>query len=348
MVVPPNRGEALEEDRNSPIAVLGAGSWGTALALALAAGERSVTLWARDPAHVEAMSKQRGNERYLPDIPLPRNISVTSNLSVAVAASTDVLVAVPSHAFRGMLVRLSGVLRGPTRLAWATKGFDPGTGKLLHDVVAEELPGVRARAVLSGPTFAAEIARGLPAAITVAADTVAHAQAWSRALSGERLRVYRSDDLTGVAVGGAVKNALAIAAGVSDALGFGANARAALISRGVHEMSRLGIALGGKRETLIGLAGLGDLVLTCTDNQSRNRRFGLAIGAGQSAKEAATSIGQVVEGISSAREVVRLARTCGIEMPICEQVLRVLDGELTAHSAVSNLFARQVGLESEL
>jgi len=236
----------------------------------------------------------------------------------------------------------------PLELCWATKGFEPGTGRLLHEVAADVLPELRARAVLSGPTFAAELARGLPAAITVAADATDPAARWVGHLAGPTLRVYTSDDLPGVGVGGAVKNVLAIAAGISDAIGFGANARAALISRGLHEMSRLGTALGGRRETLMGLAGLGDLVLTCTDDQSRNRRFGLALGAGRSARAAAHEIGQVVEGAVAAREVVRRAREQGLEMPLCEHVLAVLDGELTPREAVFRLYARRLGEESRL
>lgn len=336
-----SRGAAREDS----IAVLGAGSWGTALAIVLAEGERRVTLWGRDPERIASLRARRRNERYLPDAELPPALVLTEHLSEALERCSDVLVAVPSHAFRGLVVAVGRSLPPGAGLAWATKGFEPGTGRLLHEVAAELLPPGVSRAALSGPTFAAEVAARLPAAITVAADEPAHAARLGRALGRDRLRVYTCDDLVGVAVGGAVKNVMAIAAGISDALHFGANARAALVSRGLHEMSRLGTALGGRRETLMGLAGLGDLVLTCTDDQSRNRRLGLAVGRGAGVAEAQASIGQVVEGISAAREVVRLALAHEVEMPICEQVHAVLGGRVTPEEAVSNLFAREVGAE---
>ena len=334
--------------REGPVAVLGAGAWGTALAVVLARGGRRVVLWGRDPAHVRTLRESRRNDRYLPGVELPRGLGLAERLADAVRDCGDVLVVVPSHGFRALLGALAPFLPRGAGFAWATKGFDPGTGMLLHEVAAVVLPAGTARAVLSGPTFAAEVAAGLPAAITVAADDPRLAARFSQALSNERLRVYTSDDLVGVAIGGAVKNVMAIAAGISDALGFGANARAALISRGLHEITRLGLALGGRRETLMGLAGLGDLVLTCTDDQSRNRRFGLEIGRGRTIAQALASIGQVVEGISTAKEVVRLAHAHGVEMPICEQVHEVLEGRSTPTVAVSNLFARDIGSEFRL
>ncbi|MGK0169742.1 MAG: glycerol-3-phosphate dehydrogenase (NAD(P)+) [Gammaproteobacteria bacterium] len=330
----------------APMAVLGAGSWGTALAIALARSGREVRLWAHDAAHVQAMRAARCNARYLPDAPWPASLQVVERIDSAVAGCDDVLVVVPSHAFRDVLGSLAEVLPKGCDCAWATKGFDPGSGKLLHEVALQLLPVGTCVAAVSGPSFASEVAAGLPTAITVAAPDAEQAQRLRHALHGERLRAYSNDDLVGVGVGGAVKNALAIAAGIADALHFGANARAALISRGLHETSRLCVALGGQRETMMGLAGLGDLVLTCTDDQSRNRRFGLALGAGVSSADAVAEIGQVVEGIAAAREATRLARRLNIEMPICEQVLDVLEGRVTPLGAVSNLFARDARTES--
>ncbi len=323
----------------NPIAVLGAGSWGTALAITLGR-HQPVLLWSHSAQEVAALQNDRENRHYLPGIPFPVGLQITADLQHALESSDEVLVVVPSHAFAAVLEQVAAIAPGLTSLAWATKGFDPGTGRLLSEVATHYMPRA-SRAVLSGPTFAAEVARGLPTAITVASDAAEHAERLATRLRSEHFRPYTSDDLVGVQVGGAAKNVMAIAAGISDGLGFGANARAALITRGLSEITRLGLALGGQQETFMGLAGLGDLVLTCTDNQSRNRRMGLALAAGQSIVQAKEQIGQEVEGINTAQEVRNKALALGIEMPITEQTHRVLFEGLAPHEAVHNLLARQ-------
>ncbi|HHQ43161.1 MAG TPA: NAD(P)-dependent glycerol-3-phosphate dehydrogenase [Chromatiales bacterium] len=330
-------GEALVP---RPFAVLGAGAWGTALAVQLARRGRTVRLWSRDPAHAAEMARVRRNERHLPGVALPEGLEPTSDEAQALAGGAVALVAVPSAAFREVLRRFAPGLRAPARVAWATKGLEPGTGRLLHEVLAEEIPGARAAAV-SGPTFAREVAAGLPTALTVASPDAGFAREVAGALHGGTLRAYTSGDLVGVELGGAVKNVLAIAAGIADGLGLGANTRAALITRGLAEMTRLGRALGGRPETFMGLAGLGDLVLTCTDDQSRNRRLGLALGRGLPPPAALAEVGAVVEGAHTAAEVVGLAARHAVEMPICEQVSRVLAGERTPTEAAEALLARE-------
>ena len=332
--------------RRAPIAVLGAGSWGTALAIQLARNGNPTRLWGHDPGEITPLATDRVNRRYLPDAPLPPGLEATADLAAATDGVRDVLVVVPSHAFAETLVRLADLLPANARLAWATKGLEPDSGRLLSELAAERLPGITALAVLSGPTFAREVAAGLPTAITVAANRKAFADALSRRLHAESFRTYTSRDLVGVQLGGAVKNVLAIAAGIADGLGFGANARAALITRGLAEMLRLGRALGARRDTFMGLAGLGDLVLTCTDDQSRNRRFGLALGRGTSTERALAEIGQVVEGRGTAREVRRLAQRNGVEMPIVEQAYRVLWDGRPPRDAVHALLARTPKAES--
>lgn len=323
------------------VGVLGAGSWGTALAMLLASSGKPVTLWARNPLQVAAMQRDRVNARYLPDQSFPDSLSITSDLAAVVSDTRDVLVAVPSHAFRSTLVAIKGALTDRHRLAWATKGFEHGSGKLLHEVVKEELGDALATAVISGPTFAREAALGLPTAVTVASTDSEYASQLAARLHTETFRAYTSSDVVGVEIGGSVKNVLAIAAGIADGLGFGANTRAALITRGLAEMMRLGVSFEAHAETFMGLAGLGDLVLTCTDNQSRNRRLGLALGKGQSLEEALASIDQVVEGVQTAREVHQLAMQHNVDMPITEQVCLVVNGEQTPRDAVHALLARQ-------
>ncbi len=325
----------------SAVAVLGAGSWGTALAVLLARNGTPVMLWARDPARVAAMQTQRRNERYLPDILFPDGITVTAELPKALAQADDILLAVPSHSFRTTLRAIAPLLKPTARLAWASKGLEEGSRKLLHEVCGEELGDTVSPAVISGPTFAREVAAGLPTAVTVASRDGAIAAFFAHRLHGATFRAYTSDDVTGVELGGAVKNVLAIATGIADGIGFGANTRAALITRGLAEMMRLGAVIGGRPETFMGLAGLGDLVLTCTDNQSRNRRFGLALGGGVAPEQALQTIGQVVEGIKTAAEVRELARSHGVEMPITEQVYRVLYERLAPSAAVDALLARE-------
>ena len=325
---------------SSTIAVLGAGSWGTALAILLARNGRDTVLWGHTPEHVRELSEHRENRRFLPGHPFPPALRVGADLAEVADACRDHLVAVPSHGFRGLVHQLVPLLQPGSRIAWATKGLEPGTGKLLHQVVYEELGDLPA-AVLSGPTFAKEVAAGLPTAITVASHSPHYAAELAGALRNDSFRPYTARDLVGVQVGGAVKNVLAIAAGISDGLGFGANARAALITRGLAEIMRLGLSLGGKSETFMGLAGLGDLVLTCTDDLSRNRRCGLLLGQGVALDAALERIGQAVEGVTTVSEVVRLSQARQVEMPITDQVYGVLFQGHDPRAAVRELLRRQ-------
>lgn len=330
---------ATPNDTN--IAVLGAGSWGTALALLLARNGARVRLWGRDTEHLEELRRQRVNQRYLPDMPFPAMLEPSPVLEEALAPAHEVLIAVPSAGFRHTLRLALPQLHRGAGLAWATKGLEPGRAYLLHEVAQEECGSACPQAVISGPTFASEVAARLPTAVTVAASSEDYARRWAALLHNERFRAYTSTDIPGVEVGGAVKNVLAIAAGIADGLGFGANTRAALITRGLAEMTRLGVALGGRRETFVGLAGLGDLVLTCTDDQSRNRRLGLALGRGDTVKEALQAIDQVVEGVQTARELMNVAQGLGIEIPIAEQVYQVLHRERQPADAVNALLSRE-------
>jgi glycerol-3-phosphate dehydrogenase (NAD(P)+) len=330
------------------IAVIGAGSWGTALAIQLArAGQRPV-LWGREEDEPEKLAAERMNQRYLPGIRFPDGLAIEPSLDAAVTSRRDVLLVIPSHAFRGVLEQIRQFLDESSRLAWATKGFEQTTGKLPHQVAREVLGGSMPLAVLSGPTFATEVGKGLPTAMTVASTDPAFADELATRISDESFRAYTSDDLIGVEVGGAVKNVLAIGAGLSDGLGFGANTRIALISRGLVEMTRLGIALGANAQTFMGLSGMGDLVLTCTDDQSRNRRMGLGLASGRSTEEVARDIGQVVEGVYAARAVHQVARREEVEMPICEQVYRILYAGETPEEAVRTLMRRSLKAEAEL
>ncbi len=325
--------------------MLGAGSWGTALAVQFARAGRPVKLWGRDAAQLERMARERENTRYLPGIRLPDNLEIESDLAAALAGARDILLAVPSGALRETLTRIRPLMQDGERVAWATKGFELETGRLPHEVVREVLGEDHALAVLSGPTFAREVAEGLPTALTIASNDEQFAADLARALSGRAFRAYTSSDIVGVEVGGAVKNVLAIGAGLSDGLGFGANARIALINRGLAEMIRLGVALGARQDTLVGLAGMGDLVLTCTDDQSRNRRFGLAVAAGRPFDAAQADIGQVVEGVRAAKAVHQVAGRLGVEMPICEQVYRILYEGVSPRDAVSRLMSRELKAE---
>lgn len=327
------------------IAVLGAGSWGTALALRLAANGHGVRLWDYSAAHIAQLAQERENRRYLPGIALPDKIKPCATQAEALVGADILLLVVPSHAFAQVLEQVRHLLGPDTLVSWATKGFQPATGQLLSQVASQFL-GERPLAAISGPTFATEVAKGLPTAITLASLDAQQAATLARALHGESFRVYTSSDLIGVQVGGAVKNVMAIAAGIADGLGFGANTRAALITRGLAEIGRLATAMGGQTETLMGLAGLGDLVLTCTDNQSRNRRMGLALAAGKSQQQARDEIGQEVEGVGTALEVQGLARRMGVEMPISEQVYQVLHQGLSPQQAVENLLGRKPKAEA--
>ena len=333
-------------DSSVPIAVLGAGSWGTALAIQFARTSRPTILWGRDAAQIAAMHRDRCNARYLPDATFPAALSLESNLIAAVAAAGDVIVAVPSHSLRGVLQAIGTLQRPNLRLAWATKGFELATGLLPHQVVEQVLGRTVPGAVISGPTFAREVGAGLPTAMTIASSDAAFARDLAESISSNSFRAYTSSDLTGVEIGGAVKNVMAIGAGISDGLGFGANTRIALITRGLVEMTRLGVALGAHKETFMGLAGLGDLVLTCTDNQSRNRRFGLALASGASIDEAQHSIGQVIEGVLAARAVRDVAARANVEMPICEMLYRVIHEGLAPQDAVKELMSRALKPEA--
>lgn len=321
------------------ISVLGAGSYGSALAISLARNGHPTLLWGHDPAHVAVLEQDRCNKAFLPDVPFPADLQLTADLQAAVQAAPVLLLVVPSHVFGQVLARVKPFLRPDTRIAWATKGLEPDSGRLLQDVAREVLGDEMPLAAISGPTFAKELAAGLPTAISVASTHDDFADDLSRLLHcGRSFRVYTSPDFVGLQLGGAVKNVIAIGAGLSDGLGFGANARTALITRGLVEMQRLGAALGADAKTFMGMAGLGDLVLTCTDNQSRNRRFGLALGAGKDVDTAMTEIGQVVEGYRNTKEVHLLATRYGVEMPICEQIFKVLyEGKNPKEAAIALL-----------
>lgn len=335
----------------SCIAVLGAGSWGTALAIQLARNGNDVKLWARDAGAVADMAGARENRRYLADCAFPATLVPEPDMAVAVAAADDVLVVVPSHALRETLIALNPLLVDHQRVIWATKGLEPESALLAHQVAAETLDPVngepRIIAALSGPSFAKEVGQGMPTAVTVASQNDAFAQAMAGAFHDGVFRVYTTNDIVGVGVGGAVKNVLAIAVGISDGLGYGANARALLITRGLSEMMRLGEKLGGERETFTGMAGLGDLLLTCTDDQSRNRRMGLALAAGADVESAQREIQQVVEGVRVAREVNRIADQMRVEMPIARQAYRVLHEGVAPREAVRRLTDRPFRAEKD-
>jgi glycerol-3-phosphate dehydrogenase (NAD(P)+) len=326
--------------------VIGAGSWGTALAILLAREGHPTLLWGRDAAQVAAMQDSRCNQRYLPAAAFPASLNVTTDLKLALTEARDALIAVPSHAFRATLRNIQPYLSADTRIAWATKGFELASGKLPHQVVREVL-GRRPGAVLSGPTFAQEVGAGLPTAMTVASEDDLFAKELALSLSGPNFRAYTQSDILGVEVGGAVKNVIAIGSGIADGMGFGANTRVALITRGLAEMMRLGVKLGAQRETFMGLAGLGDLVLTCTDDQSRNRRFGMALGRGESADQAHRAIHQVVEGAPAAQAVCDVARGVGVEMPICSEIYQIMYESKPVRAAVQALMGREVRSESE-
>jgi glycerol-3-phosphate dehydrogenase (NAD(P)+) len=329
------------------IAVFGAGSWGTALAMQLARMGHAVTLWARDAKAAEAMERERLNRRYLPDSPFPEGLHVTADFEAACRDAERLLVATPSHAFAETIDRLAPHVTAETGLAWASKGFEPGTGRLLHEVARERFSADIPLALITGPSFAREVAKALPTAVTVAATDPEFGQAWAALLHGNNFRAYYTADLVGAELGGATKNVLAVACGIADGMGLGHNTRAALITRGLAEMRRLGRALGADDHTLMGLAGIGDLVLTCTGDQSRNRRLGLALGQGRSVEEAVAEIGQVVEGIKTAEEVMRLAERAGVELPIAEQVHGILFRGWSARKGVQVLMERELKPETE-
>ena len=323
------------------IAVLGAGSWGTALAALLARHGHPTVLWGRDAAMIGAIDQRHENPRYLPGIELPQALRATTDPAAALSGCDLELVVVPSHAFAETLQLLAPLRPPHAGVAWATKGFEPGSGRFLHEVAGELLGDEVPLAVVTGPSFAKEVAQGLPTALTVHSDAASFSRQVADALHGPAFRAYTGDDIRGAELGGAMKNVLAVATGVSDGMGLGLNARAGLITRGLNEMLRVNQALGGRPETLMGLAGLGDLVLTCTGDLSRNRRLGLALGRGQSIEEAVRAIGQVVESIQTADEVMRLAQRHDIDLPIAENVRDVLHGGITPAEGLQRLMARE-------
>jgi glycerol-3-phosphate dehydrogenase (NAD(P)+) len=324
---------------NATVAVLGAGSWGTALAIQLARNGLQINLWGHRAKHIEGLITARENIPYLPGIALSENIRPDASLDSCLRNAEVVLIAIPSKAFRSLLQSLKSGLDQGVSVYWASKGFEIESGKLLHEVFCEEMPGHH-YGVISGPTFASEVATGLPAAITCAGDEQSSTKHFANLLHGNRFRCYTSDDVVGVELGGALKNILAIAVGAADGLGFGANTRAALITRGLSEEMRLGQHLGARQETLMGLAGLGDLILTCTDDQSRNRRFGLAIGRGISVQQAEKEIGQTVEGLRAAKAIHHMALDLKLDLPIMEQVYQVLYEDKPPLDAVKDLESR--------
>ena len=326
----------------TPITVLGAGSYGTALAITFSRNGSPTYLWGHNPAHIAQMQTERQNYRFLPDVIFPEELHLESNLAQAMEYSQDILIVVPSHAFGEILIKIKPHLKAHHRLIWATKGLERNTGRLLQTVVAEQLGTQHPLAVLSGPTFAKELAQGLPTAITLASNNEQFAQEFqSRIHCSKHFRVYINSDMIGVQLGGAIKNVIAIGAGISDGMGFGANARTALITRGIAEISRLGTSLGANPNTFMGMSGLGDLVLTCTDNQSRNRRFGLMLGEGLDAKTAMENIGQVVEGFYNTKEAYLLAQRQGVEMPITEQIYQMLFCGKSAQDVAISLLGRE-------
>ncbi|HET7844890.1 MAG TPA: NAD(P)H-dependent glycerol-3-phosphate dehydrogenase [Xanthomonadales bacterium] len=323
------------------IAVLGAGSWGTALAIVLARNGVPTVLWGRDAGAIARSAKSRRNERYLPETELPAELALASDLDAALAGSRLVLVVTPSHAFGEVVREVASRAAQLEGLAWATKGFDPPSGRFLHEVAAEALGDDVPLAVVTGPSFAREVALGLPTAVTVHSSDAAFAERMAQLIHAPTFRAYTGNDVLGAELGGAMKNVLAVATGVADGMKLGLNARAGMITRGMNEMLRLAHALGGKPETIMGLAGLGDLVLTCTGDLSRNRRLGLALGKGVGLAQAVAEIGLVVESVQTVNQVMTLAREHGVELPITEQVQRVLAEEITPAEGLKLLLARE-------
>ena len=332
-------------NNNLTIGIIGAGSWGTALAMLFATNKVPCILYGNAPEVLDDIKLNRRNQQYLPDLVIPDNLQLAYSLE-ELASADIILLAVPSHVFRPVLESVRNKLPHINKIAWATKGLEQVSHKLLHEVAQEVFTDVHT-AVLSGPTFAYEVAKGLPSAITIASRNEDFSRTLASLCHCDYFRAYTTHDIIGVQIAGAVKNVLAIGAGISDGLKFGANARAALITRGLAEIMRLGVRLGADAETFMGLAGLGDLVLTCTDNLSRNRRFGLAIAKGQSHTQAQQEIGQVVEGINTADVVYNLAGELGISMPITEQVYRVVHQNADPGEAVQSLFLRDLKAETE-
>ena len=319
------------------LAVLGAGAWGTAITISLAP-RHAITLWARDTQHAERIAATRSNERYLPGFTLPATVAVTPRMAVALAGVDLALVATTTA---GLSEVLRHVGASGTPVVWLCKGFDATSTQLPHQIARRELPVQLPRAVLSGPSFAQEVAQGLPTALTLASATADFSERIAHELHHDRLRVYSGDDIVGIEIAGAVKNVIAIAAGISDGLGLGYNARAALVTRGLAEMTRLGLKFGGRLETFMGLAGVGDLVLTCTGELSRNRNVGLGLAQGMALPSILGNLGHVAEGVHTARVISRLAQDLDVEMPITHAVCRVMDENAAPRTAVQELLARE-------
>lgn len=327
------------------VTVVGAGAWGTALAIHLARCGHQVTLWGRGEHKMEKLASARQNERYLPGILFPDNLMVASDWQQITSLSHHLLIAVPSHAFAAVIEGLHPYFNEKQKLIWATKGLDGKSHRLLDEVVQEICGARQLRAILSGPSFATEVGRECPTAVVVASPQQALASEYAVMFSQDYFRVYTSDDMTGVQLGGALKNVIAIAVGIADGLKLGANARSALITRGLAELTRLGLALGAQQKTFMGLTGVGDLVLTCTDDQSRNRRMGLALAQGHEREAASKNIGQVVEGAQTAELMLTLAKKQHIEMPITQAIFAVLNGKLRAKDVVKKLLSRDLTRE---
>jgi len=325
------------DEKNQTIAILGAGSWGTAMAIHLANEGYPILLWGHTPQHITQLSQERMNKKYLPDIPFPSSLQPRTDLNKTIKEADHVIIAVPSHAFAELIHQITVPLK---RISWLTKGVNPETNELLSETTKQKFGNPIAMNVIAGPSFAKEVAKGLPTALTIAGTDKKLQLQLQKIIHHHKMRVYLSEDIIGVQICGAVKNVMAIACGISDGLGYGANAKAALITRGLAEMHRLGLAIGAQAETFTGLAGVGDLVLTCTDDQSRNRRFGLQVGKGISINEAEQRIGQVVEGKHNAKQVCALARKYHINMPICEQVGDLLLNKIDAKEAAYELIHR--------
>lgn len=326
------------------LAVLGAGSWGSALALVLAGNGHEVTLWGHNSEHISNLCKDRHNQRHLPGIAFPSTIHPTTCLGDAVSDASAIVIAVPSSVFVGLIEQIAAISEKSPSVLIATKGLQPGSGGLLHTLVEDRLEHHNV-AVLSGPSFAVEVAAGLPTAVTIAAHTHAVAAHFARPFHSQSFRPYTSTDLIGVQLGGAVKNVMAVATGIAEGLGLGANTQAGLITRGLAELRRLGVAMGAEPNTFMGLSGVGDMVLTCTDNQSRNRRFGYGIGRGEKTQKVLEKIGQTVEAMTTAREVYSLANTFGVDMPICQEVDSILKGDRNPNEALISLMQRPPGEE---
>ena len=327
------------------VAVLGAGSWGTALAIQLSRCISEVRIWGHNREHLERLRQTRENSDYLPGYLFAENLEVQPDLAAAVDGAGYILVAIPSKGFRALLANIKPLIGQQTPVFWASKGFEIESGMLLHQIIEQEMPD-RHYGVISGPTFAAEVAEGVPAAIACAGNDMVTTEAFAGLLRGHHFRAYTTEDIVGVELGGALKNILAIAVGIADGLGFGANTRAMLITRGLGEVVRLAVHLGAQRDTLMGLAGLGDIILTCTDDKSRNRRFGLAIGRGRGIKQAEIDVGQTVEGLRAAKAVNAKIDEFGLELPILREVYRVLYEQVTPLQAVQALESRPQGPET--